>query len=126
MTASAVEPIAVDAVVAQGLEKRPTHPLNSVVWVRRSDDGVIEKNEVVGIVMLMTHVAQFHVHYFLMSLIPGRPVFNRVVAWHHVHGTYDEAVSAPEKPPFIDPMAADTTAAFDYVRQVRRAGNPRT
>lgn len=113
--------IPVDAVVAQALEKRPTYSVGSVVWVRRSDNGLIEMQEVIGLVMVMTNAIAFHLHYLLA--VPkhsstSRVILRRMVPWHHVYPTHDDAVKGGQvRPSNIDPLESDIELAVQTHRK---------
>lgn len=113
-------PIPVDAVVAQALEKRPVHAVGSTVWVRRSDNGTVEPNHVLGVFMVMTNTVAFHMHYLVASPYDkARGVISRrIVPWHHVHPSYDEAVRAgTHRPPVDDPLDIDILVAVQQHRK---------
>lgn len=112
-----VEPIPVDAVIAQALEKRPVFPVGAEVWVRRTNDGVVEKSVVAGVCLMLTSAVAFHLHYLILSAVPGNPRHNRHVPRHHVHATYEEAMQTAETPaPQTDPIAVDISLAFTTTR----------
>jgi hypothetical protein len=120
-----IDPIPLDAVLFKALEKRPAFPVGTQVWIRRRDNGVIEHKEVIGVVMLLTAVTQFHLHYLVAppktlpsSKFPGRDV----VPWHHAYQSYDDAVRAGDfRPPVDDPIDFDINTAVQYHRNVMRS-----
>lgn len=122
------EPIPVDAIVAQALEKRPVHPVGTTVWARRADNGLIEPYEVLAVVMILTNVTAFHMHYAIAAprQYQSRVLGRRVVSWHNVYPTYEDAVKGgQQRPPMEDPIDTDLTAAVNHHRKVAVAYSKR-
>lgn len=111
-----------DAILFKALDKRVTHTVGALVWVREPVTRVIKQYEVIAVCMLMTNVVQFHLHYCIAppkTQPTLRGAGRRLVAWHHVYQSFEDAASAGEFfPPDEDPVDADINTAVQYHRNL--------
>lgn len=111
-----------DAIVFKALDKRVSHSVGAQVWVREPVTRVIKQYEVIAVVMLMTNVVQFHLHYVIAppkDVPTMRGTGRRVVAWHHVYQSFEDAAKAGEfYPPDDDPIDLDINTAVQYHRNL--------
>ena len=118
--------IPLEAAMFHALERRQVLEVGERCFVRNPDTRVIEEMQVIGIVMLMTEVAQFRLHYVVGHVAglrySARYVGRRTVPWHFVFRQFDEAVALADQytPTWDDSVDLDINAAVAYHRQQLR------